>query len=212
MTKPGEKYTKEILEAVVRQNHSMAGVLRALGLKLAGGSHTHISRRIKVLGIDTSHFLGQGSNRGPDHRGPKPLTCDQVFVLRKSGYRQKARILRKALLESGRPYGCEGKGCILLDEWLGRPLVLHVNHKNGDWLDDRAENLEFLCPNCHSQTPTYCRGMQPDHRTSEAAWYREYRKRRKCCRGPVAELVYADGLGPSALTGVRVRVPPGPVD
>jgi hypothetical protein len=212
MTRRWEKYTREILESAVRQNHSLAGVLRTLGLKPAGGSHTHISRRIKTLGIDTSHFLGQGSNRGPDHRGPKPLTCEQVFVLRKSGYRQKARILRKALLESGRPYHCGRKGCPLSDEWLGEPLVLHVNHKNGDWLDDRAENLEFLCLNCHSQTPTYCRGMRPEQRTSQAAWAREYRKRRKCCRGPVAEQVYARGLGPRALTGVRVRIPPGPVD
>jgi hypothetical protein len=212
MTRRWEKYTREILETAVRQNYSMAGVLRSLGLKLAGGSHTHISRRIKALGIDTSHFLGQGSNRGPDHRGPKPLTCEQVFVLRKSGNRQKARILRKALLESGRTYRCEGEGCPLIDEWLGKPLVLHVNHKNGDWLDDRAENLEFLCPNCHSQTSTYCRGMRPEQRTSQAEWYREYRKRRKPCKGPVTELADVCGLGPQVLTDVRVRVPPGPID
>ena len=208
MAKPNEKYTQEILEAAVRQNRSMAGVLRTLGLKPAGGTHAHVSRRIKSFGIDTSHFLGQGANCGSHHKGSKPLTCEQVLVLRTSGRRQKTYILRRALIESGRAYHCEGARCPLSEEWLGKPLVLHVNHRNGNWLDDRAENVEFLCPNCHSQTPTYCRGMRPDQRTSLAAWGREYRRRK---RGPVAESVYAGGLGPPALTGVRVRVPPEPV-
>lgn len=204
-----QKYTREILEAAVKQSVSLAGVLRAMGLKPSGGMHTHLSRRIKQFGIDTSHFLGQGANCGSNHKGPMKLTCEQVFVLRESGTRQKAHVLRRALLESGRPYHCEGERCPLSDDWLGKPLVLHVNHKNGNWLDDRAENLEFLCPNCHSQTPTYCRGMRPEQRTSLAAAIREYYYRRK---GPVAESVYAGGLGPPAPTGVRVRVPPGPVE
>lgn len=203
-----EKYTREILNKAVQQNHSIAGVMRTLGLRPAGGMHSHLSRRIKAFGIDTSHFLGQGSNRGPDHRGPKKLSWWEVLVLRANGRRQKAHVLRRALLETGREYRCAGLGCSLSEQWLGNPLVLHVNHKNGDWLDDRAENLEFLCPNCHSQTATYCRGMRPDQRTSKAAWEREYYSRRK---GSVAEQAYARGLGPRALTGVRVRVPPEPV-
>lgn len=154
------QYSRELLEAAVQHNHSLAGVLRTLGLKLAGGTHTHISRRIKAFGIDTSHFLGQSSNRGPNHKGSKVLTGGEVFVTRTSGYRQKARVLRRLLCESGRPYRCEGHGCCLRDEWLGKALVLHVNHKNGNWLDDRLDNLEFLCPNCHSQTPTYCRSKK----------------------------------------------------
>jgi hypothetical protein len=178
------KYTRELLEAAVRQNHSIFGVMRTLGLKLAGGTHSHIKRRIKAFGIDTSHFLGRASNRSPNHKGSKPLTWLEALIRRASGSRQKAHVLRRALLQVGREYRCEGEGCSLSDCWLDKPLVLHVNHKNGDWLDDRAENLEFLCPNCHSQTANYCRGMRPDQRTSVAGRDREYRKRRK---GPVAE-------------------------
>jgi len=40
--------------------------------------------------------------------------------------------------------------------WGSKPLPLQLDHVSGDVLDDRPENLRWLCPNCHSQTETYC--------------------------------------------------------
>ena len=42
-----------------------------------------------------------------------------------------------------------------LKEWLGEPLTLELDHEDGDHSNNARSNLRALCPNCHSQTPTY---------------------------------------------------------
>ncbi len=42
-----------------------------------------------------------------------------------------------------------------LSEWMGQPLTLEIDHKNGIHSDNTRDNVEGLCPNCHSITPTW---------------------------------------------------------
>jgi Zn finger protein HypA/HybF involved in hydrogenase expression len=49
-------------------------------------------------------------------------------------------------------YQCE---CCGLSDWLGKPIVLELDHINGINNDHRIENVRFLCPNCHSQTENF---------------------------------------------------------
>lgn len=176
------KYNEEVLRETVGKSFSVSQVLRLLGLAQAGGTHSLISRKIKLFGIETSHFLGKASNRGNRHKGSKKKNWQDILILRSNGRRQEAHKLRRALIESGIEYRCNGNSCSLSNEWLGKFIILHVNHKNTNWLDDRQENLEFLCPNCHSQTVGYCGSKNLSSLTSRAAANRLYRKRKSINR------------------------------
>jgi predicted RNA-binding Zn-ribbon protein involved in translation (DUF1610 family) len=149
-------YTKELLEDAVAQATSVMEVMRILDVKMAGGTHTHLSNRIKALGLDTSHFLGQGHRKGT--KSPKRKSAAEILVRlpEGSGRTRRAHLMR-ALLDVGRPYVCGL--CGLNAVWNGQPLMLPVDHQDGDFLNNLAENLRFLCPNCHSQTETFCRSV-----------------------------------------------------
>ncbi|MGA5820663.1 HNH endonuclease [Kitasatospora sp. NPDC094028] len=150
---PGTIYTKELLEEAVAASQSVAGVLRYLNKPQAGGTQAHVGRRIKALGIDTSHFTGQAHNRGKP--SARRLPPGEVLVQRPAeAKRLPGSRIRRALAELGRPEECQD--CGVGPEWQGRPMTLEVDHVNGDWSDNRPENLRLLCPNCHAVTDTYC--------------------------------------------------------
>ncbi len=60
----------------------------------------------------------------------------------------KRRLLREGLKSNA----CERCG---ISEWRGSPLSLALHHINGHGRDNRLENLQLLCPNCHSQTENF---------------------------------------------------------
>lgn len=154
LERPSTRYSDAELRELVSRANSVADVLRALGLPQAGGSHAHLSRRIRALGCDTTHFGRRPTVQRPAVR----LAAEDLLVRRPSAERRRTgALLTRALLQVGRLHVCAG--CGTGPTWNGQPLVLSVDHVDGDWRNDTAENLRFLCPNCHSQTPTFCRPL-----------------------------------------------------
>lgn len=93
---------------------------------------------------------------------PHKLSMEELLVagrIRQRGH-LKSRLVREGLKENR----CERCG---ITEWLGDRLSMALHHVNGDGRDNRLANLQFLCPNCHSQTPNY--GGRNGHRRKSSA-------------------------------------------
>lgn len=144
------KYTKESLEKVVAENDCVANVCRKLGLKPGGSSQSFIARKIKEFELPCSHFKKRSFKK------MKNKSWREVLVKREEGNRRDPNILKRCLVESGRKYKCEGESCPVAEKWLGKDITLQVHHHDGDCLNDKPDNISFLCPNCHTQTPNWC--------------------------------------------------------
>ena len=73
-------------------------------------------------------------------------------VRREHTHRNRGALKRRLIRDGFKTGCCEVCG---IDGWLGRPLTMTLHHMNGDRLDNRIENLQLLCANCHSQTSTF---------------------------------------------------------
>lgn len=141
----------EEFRALIARSICYSDVLREIGLDPSGGSSRDVlKRRIQELGCSTEHFDRTANRKKVTSSFPKK-TLSEILV-ENSSYtsidRLKKRLVKEGILE----YKCAHCG---INTWNGKPLSLQLHHKNGKNNDHRIENLEFLCPNCHSQTDNY---------------------------------------------------------
>lgn len=140
---------------VVASSYTISDIIRKISTTggVNGGVYSTIKKRIFRQGLDTSHFVGRGHMRGKTHSWNKSkLLIQEMLVDNSSCQRQN---LKRRLLEVGLLVE-KCSECGLEKEWNGKPIVLHLDHVNGVNNDNRIENLRMICPNCHSQTSTYC--------------------------------------------------------
>lgn len=132
-------FSKEEIEQIVKNSRSNREVAAALGYsKEGGGTMQSLHKMYQELNLDTSHFLGQGWNKN-----------NFDYSSFSNGTRKAKGAPTIKALSYLREQKCENCG---ITEWLGQPINLQVHHINGDHLDNSLENLQLLCPNCHSYT------------------------------------------------------------
>lgn len=144
--KAKEEYENIIVNLISKCNN-INDVCKNLGLKGTNTEYTRIRKIIEKYHIDTSHFCVDNSNR----KANKKYTAEDIFK-ENSTYKKSA--LKFKLVKLGyKEWKCER---CERTKWEGEQIPLEVHHVNGINTDNRLENLQLLCPNCHAITDNYC--------------------------------------------------------
>jgi 5-methylcytosine-specific restriction endonuclease McrA len=134
---------EKIIEAI-KNNDAMAKAAIECGIHF-----NTFKRRAEKLGVYDPNQGRKGVTRG--HYCERRISTDEILEGKHPYYqcfKLKNRLLEEKILE----YFCS---VCNIDQYQGKFIALELDHINGNRRDHRLENLRLLCPNCHSQTPTF---------------------------------------------------------
>lgn len=113
--------------------------------KFLNCKHVTLNSYLKKLNINYSGNMGMKGKK-TDKKRKSALEYIKKDVLQNSK-------LRKKLIEDGHKKDeCELCG---LNSWVGQKITLELHHKDGNHYNNDLNNLQILCPNCHSLTPNH---------------------------------------------------------
>lgn len=144
-------WNKEKIISVIKDCDSFSQLLLKLGIPRRGNNIYTLKKKLEEFNIDYSHFTyGNKSKQWENYVPAKEYLGTDKFIT--------ANKLKKKLLKEGiKENKCENPNCPCNDGyWLGNVITYQLHHINGISTDNRLENLQILCPNCHSQTENYC--------------------------------------------------------
>jgi hypothetical protein len=130
-------YTDDEVKKAVLEVTSLAGLLRKLGLQVAGGNFANMKKILQRLNVNCSHWKGQGWSVGQQLKNWSDYNC--IVSL-------KPHLIKK------RGHKCEKCD---LEKWQNEDIPLEIDHADGDRTNNQENNLKLLCCNCHALTPTW---------------------------------------------------------
>lgn len=147
-------YTKEQLQDLLNNSNSYCDILSKIGLNSKGGNINTLKKIIKEYELNEDIL---NANRKKLYKKCGHISNNSLLISQeeyfKNGAFYHSNSLKKNLIERGlKEYKCEICG---IKDWQGKPISLQVHHKDGNHFNNNLDNLQLLCPNCHSQTDTY---------------------------------------------------------
>lgn len=136
------RITDEEFIAVCKASESMAKAAATLGVHF---------NSFKKRAIELECYVTNQSGKGNKKNMPKVDLNEIIFENKQPQYQTYKLKLR--LFEEGyKQNKCEKCGVC---DWNGEQLNMELDHIDGDKTNHHLDNLRILCPNCHSQTPTF---------------------------------------------------------
>lgn len=139
--------SQEELTEISKTALSYSDILRSFGYVRSGANTSKLKKLLNEYGI-----MFTTRNGAKFHGIRKSQVPIEDILANKVPYESKhlkVRLIKSGILEAK----CSNCGCG--DSWFGKPLTLQLDYINGNHEDNSLENLRLLCPNCHSQTPTW---------------------------------------------------------
>lgn len=143
-----KKYEWNISEIknAVKESINFTEVLEKIGVPRQGNNGKTLKNILDSNNIDYSHFIGRARHYTTNYvEASEYLNSDKKIQASKL----KEKLLKENLVDNE---------CALcgISSWNGKPLTLQLHHIDGNHNNNSFENLQLLCPNCHSQTDNYC--------------------------------------------------------
>lgn len=144
------------IKKVVSETYSSSEACRRLGMAGNSGTTTRFRKFLSEKDIDFSHWTGELWSKGKTCLDDERLrkTKDNSLIFTENSNASSHYVRSLLLKHQIKEYKCQE--CGICDNWNNKPISLQMDHINGNRKDHRLENLRWLCPNCHSQTETFC--------------------------------------------------------
>ena len=152
--------TGEELQTILNTSKTYGQVLKHFGLENKGANAKTLKRRIKEENLRDTNILkgfkfGGGWNKGTKGVYLKRMSLEDamktIFISNFQGYPASAKkYVRMYHLIDEKCFDCG-----LRQVWNNKPITLELEHVDGNSHNNDLSNLKWLCPNCHSQTPTF---------------------------------------------------------
>lgn len=150
-------YTPQELQNLLNESNSYADLLRKLGMSEHGANMTTLRKIIDEYNLDLSIINENRKNENlrqlsRDRKTPFGQEIPLNEILQNGTLYKSERLLKKLYKEEYKEKRCEICG---IENWMGKEITFHLHHKDGNHYNNDLDNLQVLCPNCHSQTDNF---------------------------------------------------------
>jgi hypothetical protein len=147
-------WSRERVEKAVAEANCWFDCLEKLGVPKIGGNYRTLKGKIAEYGLDVSHFdYRLAKTRNGKHYKRQLINRENEEIFSYGAHVKTMNLKREYIRRvlNGDAH-CEICG---IRDWNGMELMFQIHHLDGNHQNHAVENLQLLCPNCHSQTDTY---------------------------------------------------------